>query len=209
MGGCFFRLNCRCVTYELSAPWHRACENEEDFNPQPLLLMKLFLNLCCIVSTLCLASLVASEMGFSPSLKERTSDSLTRQAAKGSTLTFSPHVRSKVAQYFDTYRSELNGLPPSCVSATHGLHIPPTWLRSWLPIGTQILENERQALIEVPSELQKSLTAHSHKTIHYFLAGKNLVALDDRSKVVDSIWIPTIRLGADHEVLQLVTHTNR
>lgn len=184
-------------------------------NPQAPMFMKLFLNFCCVISTLCLTSLVASEMGLSPSLKERTSDSPTGQTPKGSTLTFSPHVRSKVAQYFDTYRTELNGLPPSCVSGNYARQIPPTWLRSWLPVGTRIEEQDRQALIDVPAELQKSLTAHSHKTIHYFLAGKNLVALDDRYRLMDSIWIPTIRLDedsqpvAENEVLQLVTHSTR
>ncbi len=177
--------------------------------------MKPFLNLCCVASSICLIWLIGSEFGFLPNLQAKLGDSSEQKSSGISSQTFSPHVRSKVAQYFATYRTELHGLPAKCVEGVSISKLPEIWSQSWLPIGTVIGENDRAALIKVPAELERVLTANSEDNFHYFLAGKNLVALDSRFHLVDSVWIPTIRLDEDpepnseREVLQLVSRTGR
>lgn len=155
--------------------------------------MKAILNLCCAASFACVIAMAVSNI--EPSVPGTTAIKTSGTATDGATGSdaISTHARSKVLQYFDTYRADPFGLPAECAVRMRSGEIPDAWTNSAFSSGTVIQENQRMALVEVPTELVRVLPARP-QAIRYFLAGSNLVAVDSRYKVVDSIRIPTVRL---------------
>ena len=64
------------------------------------------------------------------------------------------------------------------------------WWRS-IPTGTVITDVYRPLLVEAPEKLVSYFPADAGYS--YYIAGSNVVAIDDGYRVVDSIRIPTIR----------------
>lgn len=188
-------------------PAKRAGQSEIPFPT----LMKAILNLCCAASFACVIAFAVADIV--PSLPEgvaATKAGTAEGAAAGSDAT-GAHARSKVLQYFDTYRADPLGLPAECAARMRSGEIPGTWVNSAISSGTVIGGNQRTALVVVSEELVRMMPARK-QAVRYFLAGSNLVALDSGYKVVESIRIPTVRLPeegmpvASAGNLQLVGH---
>lgn len=116
--------------------------------------------------------------------------------------------RTKIVQYFDTYRTDPMGLPPGWTVGLQVNEIPAAWWRSRIAAGLVVGASERTYLMAAPTELVRMMPTHS-QSLRYYLAGCHLVALDHNYKVVDSVNIPTIRLlgeGGRAQPLQLVRH---
>ena len=105
-------------------------------------------------------------------------------------ISFNPEVRTKVGRYFDRFKANRHGLPPEWVSRMRVREIPANWRSRILP-GIVIVENERIYLIEAPQDLVDVLPPLP-AGFHYYVAGSNVVAVDDNYRIVESFQIPTI-----------------
>ncbi len=161
--------------------------------------MNALLNLFSAVSFVCVVSLGTrnSETSTSPEVSEKTAASVTRPASAPAVV-FNSHARSKVVQYFDTFRSDTQGLPPALAGKIGMNEIPTSWQTSRISPGVVIRETERSLLVDVPQELVRVFSTHP-QDFRYCMAGSNLVAVDKRYKIMDSIRIPTIRLSGVEE----------
>ena len=176
--------------------------------------MKTFLNLCCAMCMVCLVSFAARdlEIWIPAGVAKKTEGRVSRKISSIETVAFNPHARSKVVQYFDTYRTDPLGLPPECAARVKVDEIPAAWENPGITSGMVIQENERSSLVEAPPELVRVLPAHSQEQVRYYLAGSNLVAVDSGYKILDAVRIPTVRLSNEGgavergEVLRLVNH---
>ena len=112
------------------------------------------------------------------------------------TTTFNPEARTKVVTYFDTYKTNPHGLPPSWAAKVKVKEIPVTWRTSRIAPGIVVTEKERPFLMDAPPELVQVLPAPS-AGVRYYVAGSNVVAVDKTYKVVDSIQIPSVRYTED------------
>lgn len=173
--------------------------------------MKAILNICCAASFACVLWLATSDfIPSSPAAVASNPAGSGRGIAPRKAAAFSSHVRSKVVQYFDTYRNDPLGLPAASSASIEAGEIPAAWIASGIRAGVVVQASERSALVEVPTEVVRILPARQ-PSIRYFLAGSNLVAVDPGYKVVDSIEIPTVGLpdAADPESVQLVRHVDQ
>ena len=106
------------------------------------------------------------------------------------TISFNPEVRTKVGRYFDRFKANRHGLPPEWVSRMRVREIPANWRSRILP-GIVIVENERIYLLEAPQDLVDVLPPLP-AGFHYYVAGSNVVAVDNNYRIVESFQIPTI-----------------
>jgi len=166
--------------------------------------MKIFLNICSAASILGLLTIAASDLGLPVpvAVARKTEGSGVRltgrpapKASFAAPVVFNAHARSKVVQYFDTYRSEPLGLPPACAARIGAGGMPAGWGNPGIASGLMIPENERSFLIELPVELTRVLAVQSEVEVRYYLAGTSLVAVDAGYKVMDFVPIPTLRPG--------------
>lgn len=173
--------------------------------------MKAILNVCCALGFSCLLLLAARNIQ-ATAIPEVTSDSSGSVARSSAPAAFHSYSRTKIVQYFDTYRTDPMGLPPGWTLGLQVNKIPAAWGNSRIAPGLVVAESERKYLMAAPSELIRVLPLRPLE-LRYFLAGNNLVAVDHNYKIVDFVQIPTIRLsdaddGADHaQPLQLVRNT--
>ncbi len=174
--------------------------------------MKLFLNLCSAASILGLLTIAASNLGISvpAAVARKTDGSVVRvtgrpapKASFAAPVVFNAHARSKVVQYFDTYRSEPLALPAVCAAQARVGGMPVEWGTPGIVAGMVIPESERSYLIDLPMELVRVLAVQSEVEVRYFLAGSSLVAVDSGYKVMDVVRIPMMRAG-DGGNMQLV-----
>jgi len=180
--------------------------------------MKILLNLCSAASVACLMTITASDLGITAPVAvvgksdggvvRKTEGRPAPKASFAAPVVFNAHARSKVVQYFDTYRSEPLGLPPGCAATGSGAGLPAGWNGPGISSGGVIPESERAFLVEVPVEMVKVLAAQSEVEVRYFLAGGSLVAVDPGWKVLDSVRIPTVRLAGERELV-MVRHLGR
>lgn len=157
--------------------------------------MKILLNLCSIASLACVMALGADGLGLTSFARTENPkpEKLSRVAYTQEVEPFGSHVRSKVVQYFDTYQTDPQGLPEGCAVRT-GKAVPAGWTTAGIRRGSVIGAEERQALVDIPAELVRMLPADG-STVRYYLAGSQLVAVGADYKVLDSISIPTVRIG--------------
>ncbi len=173
--------------------------------------MKAFLNVCCALGFSCLLLLAARNLQ-ATAIPEASSNSAGSVARSSAPAVFHSYARTKIVQYFDTYRTDPMGLPPGWAIGIQVNEIPAAWGNSRIAPGFVVRENERTYLMAAPSELIRVLPSQP-QDLRYYVAGSNLVAVDHNYKIVDSIQIPTIRLPdaddrADHaQPLQLVRNT--
>ena len=119
--------------------------------------------------------------------------SVTKTETK--TTTFNPQVRTKVVKYFDKYKTEKYGLPPAWGARVKVKEVPAAWRTSIAP-GLVITEEHRPHLVEAPPELVSELPP-AEGGVRYYVAGSNVVAVDSRYQVVDSVQIPSIKFTMD------------
>lgn len=107
------------------------------------------------------------------------------------TVTFNPEARTKVVQYFDTYKANPHGLPPGWVEQIRVKEIPAAWRTTRIAPGVVVTEKERPLLVEAPPALVAVLPAPTPE-VRYYLAGSNVVAINKTYQVVDSLQIPSV-----------------
>ena len=181
-----------------SGIWHVACERGMTHNSPTS--MKALLNVCCALGLSSLLLVGARNL-------EATAAPEVARSITGSVV-FDSYARTKIVQYFDTYRTDPMGLPPGWTVDLQVNEIPAAWWRSRIAAGLVVGASERTYLMAAPTELVRMMPTHS-QSLRYYLAGCHLVALDHNYKVVDSVNIPTIRLlgeGGRAQPLQLVRH---
>lgn len=168
--------------------------------------MKIFLNVCCAISVVCLLSIIGGKFEISTRPTGVAAVGGWKEMGSPAPVAFSFYDQTKVVQYYDTYRNNPAGLPPGTLVKLNVNVIPGWWGSSRIAPGVVLKESERDSLLDAPRELVRVLPVHS-EPIRYYLAGSHFVAVDEGYKVVDSIPIPSIRQAGDVEnirSLQLV-----
>jgi hypothetical protein len=135
---------------------------------------------------------------------ETTEKTETTEHADGSvtekntttTRTFNPDVEKRVVRYFDTYKTERYGLPPAVVTRVKAREIPSAWRTTRIGPGVVIQAKDRPYLLEAPPELVKVLPAPTEE-VRYYVAGSNVVAVDRKYRIVDSVHIPSIKIAVE------------
>lgn len=114
------------------------------------------------------------------------------------TTHFNPEYQQKVVQYFDTYKTNPNGLPPEWSTQMKLKQLPPAWRSGAITRGTVVTEEHRNFLMEAPPALVKVLPP-PNADVRYYVAGGNVVAVDKSYKVVDSIRVPSMKFDVEIE----------
>ncbi|CAN5229842.1 hypothetical protein BH23VER1_BH23VER1_06930 [soil metagenome] len=127
-------------------------------------------------------------------------EAVTEETVTTTTTTFTPEARTKVVEYFDTYRTQPYGLPPTVVERVQIREVPTTWKTTTVAPGYVIAEPERRYLVPAPRELNAVLPAVP-PTIKYYLMGRNIVAVDTTTmRIVDSLAVSSIKYDDDGEI---------
>ncbi len=113
------------------------------------------------------------------------------------TRTFNPQVSSRVVKYFDPYKTEQYGLPRGLFANIEVSEIPETWRTRAIAPGVVVTEKERPYLVAAPAPLVKLLPPVETTKVRYYVAGGNVVAVDEEYRVVDSIRIPSVKIVVD------------
>ncbi len=166
--------------------------------------MKMFLQVCVVVPFGSLLPLAAQNTETTTKSEvTRSADGSVTHSESTTTTSLTPDARNGVVKYFDAYKNETFGLPPAWVNQFRVNEIPMAWRVSAIATGLVVPENERPYLVEAPSDLVRVLPAPS-AGIRYYVAGRNVVAVDRSYKVVDSVEIPSIRFTDNNVPGQLV-----
>ena len=157
--------------------------------------MKILPTLSCLSFAFALTSLAQ--------VKETTTETTTTRNPDGTvnettttTTHFKPEAQTKVVQYFDTYKTSPNGLPPEWSTQMKIKQIPPAWRTTRLAPDTVITQEQRPFLMDAPPALVQVLPA-APPEVRYYVAGGNVVAIDKSYKVVDSIRIPSVKFNVE------------
>jgi len=110
------------------------------------------------------------------------------------TKTFNPEVTTRVVKYFDPYKAEMYGLPPELVSKVEIRRVPKAWRTTRIAPGVVLKTEERPYLIAAPPKLVEVLPPLETTKVRYYVAGGNVVAVDEDYRVVDSIQIPSVKI---------------
>ena len=136
-------------------------------------------------------------------VKETTTEQTTTRNSDGSvnettttTTTFNPAAQTKVVEYFDTYKTNPNGLPPEWATQMKIKQLPPAWRTTRIAPGTVVTQEQRAFLMEAPPALVKVLPA-AQPEVRYYVAGGNVVAVDKTYKIVDSLRIPSVKFDVE------------
>lgn len=136
-------------------------------------------------------------------VKETTTEQSTTRNADGSvsettttTTHFNPEAQTKVVKYFDTYKTNPNGLPPEWSTQMKVKQIPAAWRTTRLAPGTVVTQEHRTFLMDAPPALVQVLPP-APADVRYVVAGGNVVAIDKSFKVVDSIQIPSVKFDIE------------
>lgn len=113
------------------------------------------------------------------------------------TRSFNPEVRTRVVKYFDPYKGELYGLPPELVGTVDVKRTPKVWRTTRIAPGVVVKEEERPYLITAPPKLVEVLPPLETSKVRYYVAGGNVVAVDEDYRVVDSVQIPSVKITVD------------
>lgn len=123
---------------------------------------------------------------------KKNPDGSVTESTTTTVTTFNPDARTKVVQYFDAYKTSPHGLPPGWAPRFKVKELPPAWTTTRIAPGVIVGEKERPFLVEAPPELIKVLPAPTG-AVRYYVAGSNVVAVNQTYQVVDSIQIPTVK----------------
>jgi len=167
----------------------RLAKGMQPFTPEP---MNAILNFCCVVSVVCLLSLVAGSVHDAPVPgTDVKSEKTASKRVSSKPIVFNSHARAKAVQYFDTYRAEPYGLPPACAAMMNPIENPASMADVEVAVGKVVKESERPLLLEAPSELVR-IFPDQPEGFRYCIAGSHLVVVDENCRVMDSVRIPTI-----------------
>lgn len=111
------------------------------------------------------------------------------------TRTFTPEVRQSVVTYFEPYAEESYGLPVEVVQQIEVDRIPAIWRNQVIEPGTVITEEYRPMLVKAPRQLVSVFP--EHEGYRYYIAGGNVVVVDEEYQVIDSLRIPTVRFDVE------------
>ena len=157
--------------------------------------MKLIPTLSCFSLALILSA--------TAQVKETTTEKSTTVNPDGSvsestttTTIFKPEAQTKVVQYFETYKTSPNGLPPEWSTQMKLKQIPAAWRTARVAPGTVFAEDVRPFLLEAPPALVKVLPPPTAE-VRYYVAGGSVVAIDKTYRVVDSIQIPSVKFEVE------------
>ncbi|MEY3895706.1 MAG: hypothetical protein RLZZ214_1225 [Verrucomicrobiota bacterium] len=161
-----------------------------------------------IIKTCCLATL-GTILPLAAQVSKTTETTESRRGADGSvtdttttTTTFNPEARTKVVTYFNEYKGNPHGLPPGYATRIQVKEIPSNWRTSRIEPGVVITEAQRSYLVAATPDLVKVLPAPG-SGIRYYIAGSNVVAVDDAYKIVDSVQIPSIKYTEDEDKIEI------
>ena len=160
--------------------------------------MKLFLK-SCLILTLGIPALNAAEVVETKETVTETAAGTTVEST--TTTTFNPQARTKVVSYFDGYKTSPHGLPPAWASKVKVEAVPTAWRTTRIAPGMVVTEDQRSYLVEAPADLVSVLPAATGG-VRYYIAGSNVVAVDSKFKIVDSVQIPSIKFerGTETEI---------
>lgn len=132
---------------------------------------------------------------------ETTTETTTTNASgtvkeSTTTVTFTPEARTKVVQYFETYKGNPHGLPPGWSEQIKVKEIPAAWRTTRIAPGVVVTEKERPLLVEAPPALVSVLPPPAPE-VRYYIAGSNVIAVNKTYQVVDSLQIPTVTFQAE------------
>lgn len=155
-----------------------------------------------ILPTLSCVSLVFVLSSFAQ-VKETTTETTTTRNSDGSvsettttTTHFNPEAQTKVVQYFDSYKTSPNGLPPDWSTQMKLKQIPAAWRTTRIAPGTVVTQEQRSYLMDAPPALLQVLPP-APAEVRYVVAGGNVVAIDKSFKVVDSIRVPSVKFDVE------------
>ena len=123
---------------------------------------------------------------------KKNPDGSVTESTTTTVTTFNPDARTKVVQYFDAYKTSPLGLPPGWAPRFKVKELPAAWTTTRIAPGVIVGEKERPFLVAAPPELIKVLPAPTGE-VRYYVAGSNVVAVNQTYQVVDSIQIPTVK----------------
>ena len=129
------------------------------------------------------------------------SETTVEQNADGSitetTRTFTPEVRQGVVTYFEPYATDQYGLPVTIAERINIEKTPAAWRTAQIPAGTVITEEYRPLLVPAPEKLVSIFPEND--AYSYYIAGGNVVVIDEGYHVVDSIRIPSVHFEVNAE----------
>lgn len=157
-----------------------------------------------IATSFALLALAAS-LPLAAQVTETTEKNEVRENADGSvtekktvtTKTFNPETSTRVVKYFDPYKGEVYGLPPELVKSVEIKRVPKAWRTTRIAPGVVVKEEERPYLIAAPPKLVEVLPPVESTRVRYYVAGGNVVAVDEEYRVVDSVQIPSVKITVD------------
>jgi hypothetical protein len=111
--------------------------------------------------------------------------------------TFTPEVRTKVVRYFEPFAEGRYGLPPEIVTKVKVERMPTVWKTARIKPGAVIEKEYRPLLVSAPPQLVEVLPEpEKHK---YYLAGSNVVVIDDDYRIIDSLHVPSVTFVTKEE----------
>jgi hypothetical protein len=109
---------------------------------------------------------------------------------------FDGDTRTKVTTYFDTYKTHRYGVPPEWSASWKVKEIPVAWRTGRIEPGVVIADTQRVHLFAAPPELVKLLPP-TDAGVRYYVAGRNVIAVNASYEVVDTIHVPSINLTVE------------
>lgn len=154
--------------------------------------MKPIFRACSIVTLGCVLPLAAQQTKTTETSEvQKHADGSVTKTDTTTTRTFNPEARSKVVTYFETYKGK-----PEWRAKFKG--VPAEWRTSRIEPGVVVTETQRSHLVEAPADLV-SVLPQPTAGVRYYVAGSNVVAVDESYRVVDSIQVPSIKIEADSD----------
>ena len=156
--------------------------------------MKIIATAFSIAALTTLAPVTAQVTTEKTEVRENADGSVTEKRTV-TTTNFNPDVQTRIVKYFDPYKSELYGLPPDLVGTVDIKRVPKGWRTTRIAPGVVVKEEERPYLIAAPPKLVAVLPRI--EKVHYYVAGGNVVAVDENYRVVDSVQIPSVKIAVE------------
>ena len=102
--------------------------------------------------------------------------------------------RSRAVSYFEKQKGQKYGLPPGIAKKYRADKIPKAWRNRSLQRGYRVPSDYRSYLVTAPTDLISLLGGALTGGQRYYLAGSNLIVVDQYYDVVDVVYLPTIVL---------------
>ena len=100
--------------------------------------------------------------------------------------------RDRAVSYFQKQKSQKYGLPPGIAKKYRTDKIPKEWRNRGLQRGYRVPSDYRSSLVAAPVDLISILGGALTGGQNYYLAGSNLIVVDQYYNVVDVVYLPSI-----------------